>query len=207
MHEEPQSEKRFITIGDGSGLEREDRFHRQELQLAFRNRGMPLEGLRYPITPTGMHYLLIHFDIPDVDVNTWRLEVQGLVARPLSLALKDVQSRPAVTIPVTMECAGNGRALLSPRSIGQPWLVEAIGTAEWTGIPRGRRPVHRARSRRPGGRGAGVSAKPQPRRGDARRGAPRLRDERCAAAAAARIPAAPARARMVRHGEREVAHP
>ncbi|HEX9400877.1 MAG TPA: sulfite oxidase [Anaeromyxobacter sp.] len=135
MHEEPQSEKRFITIGDGSGLEREDRFHRQELQLAFRNRGMPLEGLRYPITPTGMHYLLIHFDIPDVDVNTWRLEVQGLVARPLSLALKDVQSRPAVTIPVTMECAGNGRALLSPRSIGQPWLVEAIGTAEWTGIP------------------------------------------------------------------------
>jgi DMSO/TMAO reductase YedYZ molybdopterin-dependent catalytic subunit len=82
-----------------------------------------------------MHYLLIHFDIPDVDVNTWRLDVQGLVSRPLSLTLKDVQSRPAVTMAVTMECAGNGRALLSPRSIGQPWLVEAIGTAEWTGTP------------------------------------------------------------------------
>ena len=34
-----------------------------------------------------------------------------------------------------MECAGNGRALLSPRSISQPWLLEAIGTAEWTGTP------------------------------------------------------------------------
>ena len=34
-----------------------------------------------------------------------------------------------------MECAGNGRALLSPRPISQPWLVEAVGTAEWTGTP------------------------------------------------------------------------
>jgi hypothetical protein len=32
---------------------------------------MPLEGLRYPVTPTGMHYLLIHFDIPYVEVDTW----------------------------------------------------------------------------------------------------------------------------------------
>jgi hypothetical protein len=39
MRESPQSEKRFFTVGDGSGLEREDRFHRQELQLALRNRG------------------------------------------------------------------------------------------------------------------------------------------------------------------------
>ena len=36
----------------------------EELALAGRNRGMPLEALRYDITPTGMHYLLVHFDIP-----------------------------------------------------------------------------------------------------------------------------------------------
>jgi DMSO/TMAO reductase YedYZ molybdopterin-dependent catalytic subunit len=34
-----------------------------------------------------------------------------------------------------MECAGNGRALLEPRAISQPWLREAVGTAEWTGTP------------------------------------------------------------------------
>ena len=34
-----------------------------------------------------------------------------------------------------MECAGNGRARLSPRPISQPWLGEAVGTAEWTGTP------------------------------------------------------------------------
>jgi DMSO/TMAO reductase YedYZ molybdopterin-dependent catalytic subunit len=42
---------------------------------------------------------------------------------------------PAHTVRVTMECAGNGRALLSPRPVSQPWLVEAVGTAEWTGVP------------------------------------------------------------------------
>src|SRR5229473_5572836 len=40
-----------------------------ELQLAVRNHSMPLEALRYEITPIGLHYLLIHFDIPAVDPN------------------------------------------------------------------------------------------------------------------------------------------
>jgi DMSO/TMAO reductase YedYZ molybdopterin-dependent catalytic subunit len=105
----------------------------EELQLATRNRGMPLEGLRYDITPTGIHYLLTHFDIPDVDPSTWRLEVGGTVERPLTLGLDEIRSRPARTMPVTMECAGNGRARLVPRPISNPWLNEAIGTAEWTG--------------------------------------------------------------------------
>ena len=39
----------------------------EELQLAARNHALPLEALRYPITPVGLHYLLIHFDIPAVD--------------------------------------------------------------------------------------------------------------------------------------------
>jgi sulfane dehydrogenase subunit SoxC len=40
-----------------------------------------------------------------------------------------------VTQRVTLECAGNGRARLEPRPVSQPWLVEAVGTAEWTGTP------------------------------------------------------------------------
>ena len=130
-----RSEGRFPTVGDGSKLSTDETFYREELQLAFRNRGMPLEGLRYPITPTGMHYLLTHFDIPYVDVAEWRLHVGGLVSRPLRLSLDQLRQRPAVTLPVTLECAGNGRALLRPRPISQPWLLEAIGTAAWTGTP------------------------------------------------------------------------
>lgn len=126
---------RFPVVGDGGGLAQEDSFYKEEVQLALRNKGMPLEGLRYSITPTGMHYLLVHFDIPYVGIQDWRLDIGGLVSNPMSLNMDQIMERPSVTMPVTMECAGNGRALLSPRPISQPWSVEAIGTAEWTGTP------------------------------------------------------------------------
>ena len=105
----------------------------EELQLAVRNHSMPLEALRYDITPVGLHYLLIHFDIPAVDPSTWELSIGGHVKRPLKLNLDQIKSRPATTLAVTLECAGNGRARLSPRPLSQPWLNEAVGTAEWTG--------------------------------------------------------------------------
>jgi sulfane dehydrogenase subunit SoxC len=106
-----------------------------ELQLAARNHALPLEALRHPITPVGLHYLLIHFDIPYVDADAWGLQIDGLVARSLTLTLADLKGRPSRTLAVTLECAGNGRALLSPRANSQPWLLEAVGTAEWTGSP------------------------------------------------------------------------
>jgi sulfane dehydrogenase subunit SoxC len=106
---------------------------REELQLATRNHGMPLEALRYDITPVGLHYLLIHYDIPEVDPDEWRLEIGGAVERPLTLSLYDLYARPPVELAVTMECAGNGRAILEPRPISQPWIVEAVGTARWGG--------------------------------------------------------------------------
>jgi DMSO/TMAO reductase YedYZ molybdopterin-dependent catalytic subunit len=106
-----------------------------ELRLAARNHALPLEALRYDITPAGLHYLLIHYDIPAVDPAVFTLEVDGAVERPLSLSLADLQARERVTMPITFECAGNGRALLEPRPISQPWLTEAVGTAEWGGTP------------------------------------------------------------------------
>ena len=107
----------------------------EELQLAFRNRGLPLEALHYDVTPTGLHYLVVHWDIPPVDPASWQLAVGGRVRAPLELTLDDIRRRPRRTIPVTLECAGNGRSWLQPRPLSIPWLGEAIGTAEWTGTP------------------------------------------------------------------------
>ncbi|HEY7004427.1 MAG TPA: sulfite oxidase [Gaiellaceae bacterium] len=104
-----------------------------ELRLATRNHGMPLEALRYDVTPLGLHYTLNHYDIPLVDAGSWRLSVGGLVERELSLSLDDVRARPAREVAVTMECAGNGRVEMSPRPFSQPWLSEAVGTARWRG--------------------------------------------------------------------------
>ena len=110
-------------------------FSLDELQKATRNRGMPLEALRYDITPAGIHYLLIHFDIPATEEAGWRVELTGNIERTLSLSMDDIRSRPSRTIPVTLECAGNGRARMPNRVKSQPWILEAIGTAEWTGTP------------------------------------------------------------------------
>jgi DMSO/TMAO reductase YedYZ molybdopterin-dependent catalytic subunit len=111
------------------------RYEREEVQLAGRNRGTLLESLAYPITPTGLHYLLVHFDVPITDSDTWQLAITGLVSNPLTLSLDDLRQRPAVTTAVTLECAGNGRSLLHPRYVTQPWFHEAVSTARWTGTP------------------------------------------------------------------------
>jgi sulfane dehydrogenase subunit SoxC len=118
---------RVAEPGEGIGLD--------ELALATRNHGLPLEALRYDVTPPGLHYVLTHFDIPAVDPATWSLEVTGAVARPLRLTLADLQARPAASARVLLECAGNGRARYEPRPVSQPWLLEAVGTAEWGGTP------------------------------------------------------------------------
>ena len=104
-----------------------------ELQLAVRNHSMPLEALTHAVTPLGLHYLLTHFDIPLVESSKWELQVGGHVDRTMRLSLDELKARPPVTFAVTLECAGNGRARLSPRPLSQPWLNEAVGTAEWTG--------------------------------------------------------------------------
>jgi DMSO/TMAO reductase YedYZ molybdopterin-dependent catalytic subunit len=106
----------------------------EELQLATRNHGMPLEALGYDVTPVGLHYLLIHYDIPMIDPVEWRLRIDGWVEQELVLSLADLRGMPPTTRVLTMECAGNGRALLDPRPSSQPWLVEAVGTGEWTGV-------------------------------------------------------------------------
>jgi sulfane dehydrogenase subunit SoxC len=110
-------------------------FDLTDVALAGRNRSMPIEMLRYDITPVGMHYMLTHFDIPDLDSDRWRLTIGGLVDRPRTLSLTDLLAMDPVTHAVTLECAGNGRTMLSPRPRNQPWGVEAVGTAEWTGVP------------------------------------------------------------------------
>jgi DMSO/TMAO reductase YedYZ molybdopterin-dependent catalytic subunit len=121
------------TVGDGSGIESDARYFEEELALAFRNNALPLEGLAYDITPTGMHYKLTHYDVPAVNPDTWELDIRGSVASPRTLKLTQLQARPTRTLAVTLECAGDGRALLAPRPLSQPWLTGAVGTAEWTG--------------------------------------------------------------------------
>jgi len=85
--------------------------------------------------PTARFYVRSHFRAPAIDASTWRLEVTGLVERPLTLGLHELSRMPAATRVVTLECAGNGRYALDPPVDGEPWRLGAVSTAEWTGVP------------------------------------------------------------------------
>ena len=190
----------------------------EELQLSQRNHGMQLEGLRYDVTPAGMHYLLIHFDVPEADEATWRSRSAGscgparaLDGRPpIAAERHDAgddgvrRQRPGATRAAADLAAVAHRGDRDRRVDRHPAAADPRG-----GRDRGRRRrarVPRRRSRDPGRRRAGLRAQPVDRGRDAGRGAPRVRDERRSAAPAARVPAPARGAGLVRDDEREVAH-
>ena len=91
---------------------------RRSCGLAARNHGLPLEALRHEITPPGLHYLLIHYDIPAVDPAAFRLEVGGAVERPLSLSLDELRGSeraplsrsPSSARATAARCSSRGRS-------------------------------------------------------------------------------------------------
>src|ERR1700735_4440194 len=85
------------------------------------------------LTPTAQFYRRSHFPTPALDASAWRLDVRGMVRRPLNLSLHNLTQLPAETAVVTLECAGNGRTRFRPQAPGVQWGFGAAGTAEWTG--------------------------------------------------------------------------
>lgn len=67
------------------------------------------------------------------DEKHWSLEIGGLVNNPMTLDMHYLKSLPQITQQVTMECAGNCRALLKPNWPSISWIYEAVGTTEWKG--------------------------------------------------------------------------
>jgi len=87
------------------------------------------------VMPNAHFYVRNHFQIPQLDPGSWLLTVSGLVERPLGLTLRDLTNMRSQTLVVTLECAGNGRAALTPPVPGEQWTLGAVSTAEWTGVP------------------------------------------------------------------------
>jgi DMSO/TMAO reductase YedYZ molybdopterin-dependent catalytic subunit len=89
--------------------------------------GTPASQLSVPdtisITPNGEFYTTFWKDPSvGVDIDTWRLEIGGLVDRPLSLSYDEILGLPAVEEMRTVECIGN------------PVGGNQIGNAVWKGF-------------------------------------------------------------------------
>ena len=90
------------------------------------------------ITPNEAFYVRYHLDrIPnEIDLATWRLEIQGNVERPRQLRLEDLMKNfSAVSVVAVNQCSGNSRSRFQPRVPGGQWGNGAMGNAKWTGVP------------------------------------------------------------------------
>ncbi len=74
------------------------------------------------ITPNNEFYVTHYSSVPEVDLENWRLQVDGEVERALSLAIEDISELPQTDDYNTLLCIGNG--------IGG----DLIGNAKWKGV-------------------------------------------------------------------------
>jgi sulfite oxidase len=91
------------------------------------------------LTPLDIFFVRTHGPIPKVTVEEYRLEIGGMVQRPLRLRLPDLQANlPVVEVTATLQCAGNRREELSrvrPVPGEAPWGASALSNATWRGTP------------------------------------------------------------------------
>jgi len=96
----------------------------------------PPHMLRDVVTPTARHFVRCNGIPPaSVDPARWRLRIGGQVETPLELSLAELKALPSVTMPLVLECGGNGRAFFDPPVRGTQWRHGAVACAEWTGVP------------------------------------------------------------------------
>lgn len=87
--------------------------------------GIP--GISPEITPNNQFYVVSKnaFRDPSVDERGWRLEITGLVNRPLTFTYEQIKSLPSATQYFTLQCISN--------EVGG----DLIGNAHWRGVPLG----------------------------------------------------------------------
>src|SRR5689334_14006236 len=87
-----------------------------------RNASFPLAGVTGTITPPESFFVREHFAEPEISLKSWRLRVEGRVARRLELSLPDLIEAPVRKLEAVLECAGNGPG------------GAAVSNAVWEGV-------------------------------------------------------------------------
>ena len=108
-----------------------------DLRLDHLNRETPLAAAAAALTPLDQFFVRSHFSVPELSESGYVLRVDGRVRDRLALTFEEIRERPQAHAIVTLECAGNGRALLDPRPHGTPWRLGAFGTARFGGTALG----------------------------------------------------------------------
>ena len=101
------------------------------------NAETPLPDLvRSWVTPVDSFFIRSHGNTPQINAESFRLSVEGLVDTPLTLSLAELGRFEQHSVTATLTCAGNRRSehsRIKPVK-GVQWREGAIGNANWRGV-------------------------------------------------------------------------
>ncbi|XP_044257778.1 sulfite oxidase [Tribolium madens] len=89
------------------------------------------------ITPNELFYVRNHLPVPNIDPETYELEIEiEGKNKTLTFTLDELKKLPRHTITATIMCAGNRRSEMTKVKPvkGLGWGAAAIGNATWTGV-------------------------------------------------------------------------
>lgn len=90
------------------------------------------------ITPVEMLYVRNNLAAPDAsildDAESWTVAIEG-VREPRELTLRELRGLGLETLPMVLQCSGNGRGFFPSKPSGTPWQVGAAGCVIWAGVP------------------------------------------------------------------------
>src|SRR5260370_7828506 len=83
----------------------------------------PIRNHKELVNPNIDFFIRDQFATPRINDDAWRLEISGLVSKPLKLSYSDLVLMPSVRHTSTLECAGNASG------------GAGVATAVWSGLP------------------------------------------------------------------------
>src|SRR5207248_2006619 len=87
-------------------------------------RNLDIRTIEGPFTPKDKFFTTQHYGHPEIEPASFRLNISGLVERPLSLSLDDLKKMRNAELIAGFECSGNRRPLQGLSSNGR-----------WSGVP------------------------------------------------------------------------
>jgi len=78
------------------------------------------------LTPQDQVFNVAHYNEPEIDPESYQLEIAGMVERPRTFALDDIKALPEQDQLMTLECSGNGAS---------KGFIGGIYNSRWTGTP------------------------------------------------------------------------
>jgi sulfite dehydrogenase (cytochrome) subunit A len=89
------------------------------------------------LTPNDAFFVRYHLSVLplSVDPDTFFVEINGKVDKPMKLSLQEIKRLDAVELVAVNQCSGNSRGFFNPRVAGGQLGNGAMGNARWKGVP------------------------------------------------------------------------